>query len=330
MATPTMVTVNGTLNPVLEATKVYFEVLEPVRYGAGPDVLLPVTYEADVAADGTFSIPLPGTNDPQWSPIGWSYKVTVRGPNVFFEFYSELPYDAGTFRFSNMLPLVAPTEGALYAAIGHVHEGSGTAVAWTEVTGKPATFPPSAHDHDDRYFTETEVTTLLSGKAATGHTHDEGGGTASTVVKRAKVTSGNIVPQPSVGVWSLLTGSPILSIPAAVGDYVAFDFPMLMYGPSGSTTFLDLAVVVGGVAVRYHSTDTATPALEGSPSLYPTPSTFRAYGPVFEFVVTSGDLDSGNVNVRFAIKGPGVGTIYASTDYPLKWRAINHGPVSVS
>jgi hypothetical protein len=240
--------------------------------------------------------------------------------------------------------------------------GSGTGSDWADITSKPTTFPPSDHDHV--IADTTGLQAALDAKAASSHGHaiadttglqtaldakaaltvtdaldtrvdaleaaPGGGGGTTIVVKRAKVTSGNIVPQASVGVWSLLTGSPVLTIPAAVGDYVAFDFPALLYGPSGSTTFLDLAVVVSGSPVRYQSTDTATPALEGSPSLYPVPSSFRAYGPTFEFVVTSGDLDSGNVNVRFAIKGPGVGTIYASTDYPLKWRAINYGEASVS
>jgi hypothetical protein len=34
--------------------------------------------------------------------------------------------------------------------------GSSTSVAWADVTGKPSTFAPSAHTHDDRYYTETE------------------------------------------------------------------------------------------------------------------------------------------------------------------------------
>lgn len=38
---------------------------------------------------------------------------------------------------------------ALYKAIGYVP-------SWAEITGKPTTFPPDAHNHDDRYFTETE------------------------------------------------------------------------------------------------------------------------------------------------------------------------------
>lgn len=37
--------------------------------------------------------------------------------------------------------------------------------AWTDVTGKPATFPPDAHNHDDRYYTESEIITLLGGYA---------------------------------------------------------------------------------------------------------------------------------------------------------------------
>lgn len=36
---------------------------------------------------------------------------------------------------------------------------------WTSIANKPATFAPSAHNHDDLYYTETEVDTLLTGKA---------------------------------------------------------------------------------------------------------------------------------------------------------------------
>lgn len=32
----------------------------------------------------------------------------------------------------------------------------GGSVAWADITGKPASFTPSPHNHDDRYYTETE------------------------------------------------------------------------------------------------------------------------------------------------------------------------------
>lgn len=40
-------------------------------------------------------------------------------------------------------------------------------VAWAN-TNHPSTFPPSAHNHDDRYYTESEIDSKLSGKQASG------------------------------------------------------------------------------------------------------------------------------------------------------------------
>ena len=48
---------------------------------------------------------------------------------------------------------------------------------WANITDKPSTFTPSAHTHDDRYFTESEINSKLSGYqpkgsyAAASHTH---------------------------------------------------------------------------------------------------------------------------------------------------------------
>ncbi len=45
------------------------------------------------------------------------------------------------------------------------------AVPWDGITGKPDTFQPSTHNHDDRYYTESEMNTKLNGKANSSHTH---------------------------------------------------------------------------------------------------------------------------------------------------------------
>jgi hypothetical protein len=51
-------------------------------------------------------------------------------------------------------------------------EGSGVST-WEELEGKPSTFPPSTHNHDDLYFTEAEVATALGAKSDVGHNHND-------------------------------------------------------------------------------------------------------------------------------------------------------------
>ena len=46
-------------------------------------------------------------------------------------------------------------------------------VPWGGITGKPSTFTPSGHTHDDRYYTESETDTKLSTKSNVGHHHDD-------------------------------------------------------------------------------------------------------------------------------------------------------------
>jgi hypothetical protein len=49
---------------------------------------------------------------------------------------------------------------------------SADAAPWAGITGKPTTFPPETHAHDDLYYTESEVDTALAGKASATHDHD--------------------------------------------------------------------------------------------------------------------------------------------------------------
>lgn len=47
------------------------------------------------------------------------------------------------------------------------------AVPWSGVSGKPSTYTPSSHTHDDRYYTESEINSKLSWKANSSHTHSK-------------------------------------------------------------------------------------------------------------------------------------------------------------
>lgn len=46
------------------------------------------------------------------------------------------------------------------------YASSAGAVAWGNISGKPSTYAPSSHTHDDRYYTESEMDTKLNAKAA--------------------------------------------------------------------------------------------------------------------------------------------------------------------
>lgn len=103
-----------------------------------------------------------------------------------------------------------------WSSAGEVKVGSATnadAVPWSGVTGKPSTFTPSSHTHDDRYYTETEMDSKLSGKANSSHTHSKSQITdfpssmpASDVYAWAKASS-----KPSYS-WSEISNKP--SIPS--------------------------------------------------------------------------------------------------------------------
>ena len=67
--------------------------------------------------------------------------------------------------------LAAKMDKATYDADGDGVVDRAAAAPWSGITGKPSTFAPSTHNHDDRYYTESEMNTKLNGKANSSHTH---------------------------------------------------------------------------------------------------------------------------------------------------------------
>src|SRR6185369_8143338 len=112
MATPTLVTVNGALNPLLKAEKVIFRIPTTLRYTLGPDVILPGDQlSTAVPSNGVFTLPVYGTNDPNWSPANWTYTVVIEGDDVRVEYSAQVPYNAGTINFSAILPAQSASLG---------------------------------------------------------------------------------------------------------------------------------------------------------------------------------------------------------------------------
>lgn len=66
--------------------------------------------------------------------------------------------------------------------------GTASAVPWNGISGKPGSFVPSAHTHDDRYYTEAEANNLLNGRLSIS-----GGTVTGNVTVNGTLTAANVV-----------------------------------------------------------------------------------------------------------------------------------------
>lgn len=150
-----------------------------------------------------------------------------------------------------------------------------------------------------------------------------GGGAPPVAVVAGRVSTGNVTPQNTSGTVQVLTGGPTFAIAAVVGDRVRADLTYLT--ERNINTFYDLAVIVGGAAVRYCTTGTATPPVEGDPGMYPDQPSFQGRPGPFSFTVESGDLSGGNVTIGFVVLSTGGGQLFANTPFPLRYTLTNYG-----
>jgi hypothetical protein len=148
-----------------------------------------------------------------------------------------------------------------------------------------------------------------------------GGGTATTFA-RSYVAGGDIIPG-AAGSFTPIAGLTI-ALAAVAGDNVEVALSCL-FNQTG-TDFFDLVVLVAGAIVRYGSTGTSSPTVagEGDPSMYPVNgATLIRTTSIYSLAVASGDLSGGTVTFGLAFKGSGSGKVFASTNYPLRWRVRN-------
>ena len=148
------------------------------------------------------------------------------------------------------------------AISGHTH-------SWTGITDKPTSFPPSTHNHDDRYYTEEEVDTLLVGKSNTGHEHPEYENVAETdptvpahvkSILSSDITEWNTAYDKRVtGINISGTDTKTINISFADGTSVSGSFPDLQ-GTGGVETETD-PKGLAGLAVTGTTTKTITATL---------------------------------------------------------------------
>jgi hypothetical protein len=128
MALPKLITYRQTFlrpNGQPEQGFVRFEVPGFVRDSASDDVMAPGALTAALV-DGDVTLQVPSTDDPAWSPQGWTYKVTVSLSSGTAEPIDvAVPYDSPNDELDLLLPVPADS-GELYAPVAHTHTGFAT------------------------------------------------------------------------------------------------------------------------------------------------------------------------------------------------------------
>ena len=135
------------------------------------------THAASDIASGTLGVARGGTGASTFASGSFlqgngTGAVTTRTPGQVLS-------DIGAAAASHSHPISDVTN--LQSAL-NAKQDSATAFdgAYSSLSGIPSTFAPAAHNHDDRYYTESEADNLLGGKANTSHTHAAGDITSGT------------------------------------------------------------------------------------------------------------------------------------------------------
>lgn len=183
----TYVHATGDTSGVVEQGKVTFE--GPFRLVSTSDnvIMTPAKVEVPLNSSGALDIYLPATNDPDWGPINFTYKVTEQlqygGTNTY---NIELPYDlaGGVVNLADLAPLPADGQpGILYVTTSGGGGGGGSGTV-TQVNGQN----PDGSGH-------VTLVPANIGAAASVHTHGAGDITSGTLaIARIPVgtTSGTV------------------------------------------------------------------------------------------------------------------------------------------
>jgi hypothetical protein len=209
MSIPTLITITGTVRDKTGPLAGYlvFASQTLVRDDASNDVMVPQEIIVSVGADGELSAAIPATNDPGFSPSGWTWEVRPHFPGWRTPFSVAVPYDApgGTLNLSDLAPVPPDGTAALYALYNHTHAGGGggsvspattvtdeTTYAVAKAVGASALYARGDHTHG----TPTAPTAASVGAATTAHTHtgvyDPAG--TSTAAIAAHVAAGDPHP----------------------------------------------------------------------------------------------------------------------------------------
>jgi hypothetical protein len=214
---------------------------------------------------------------------------------------------------------------ALDSVTGVAEIGAKNSLSNVQVSGRRATpgAPTTGTWAAGDTVQDSSGTWFLCTVGGTPGTWVRGGG---PIVSFGYVTAGD---QTLTNVGATRTVVPTLgafTIPAVAGDRIEIQLSFLAV--LAGINHLDIAVITSGTQVRYASTGTGTPAVEGDPNMYRASGATEVRGSgLFNFTAAAGDIAGGNVTFGLVYHGTGTtSTVFASTNYPFRWSAKNFGP----
>lgn len=168
---------------------------------------------------------------------------------------------------------------------------------------------------------------IINNLLVTGTATGPFGGGSTVTWTRGRITTGDVDQGDTAGAWAAVAGITFTSPTAVAGDVLDASVSFMFEAAPAAGHFYDMAIVVAGTPVVYSSSGTNTPALEGDPSLYRSPETYRASGWTWNLEVTAPMISAGAVTFQLYGKGGAVtnSTIFASANYPFRWRVGNYG-----
>lgn len=126
MALPTLITVHGKFikpNGAPEQGVVSFKSDVYSLSSETDTIMVPGNVSGYLASDGTITLTLPATNDPEWTPAGWTYTFIAQFSQAFYTYEVVIPFDApgGSLSITELVPASSSGNNSLYAPYNHSH-----------------------------------------------------------------------------------------------------------------------------------------------------------------------------------------------------------------
>jgi hypothetical protein len=131
VARPTLITVAGQLLKVdgtPEIGTITFAAGVYSLYSHDSVAQVPSRMSVALDANGNFEIDVPATDDPDWSPVNWTYTLIIKLANDYSIYEVSIPYDTpgGMLSLAELIPTGAgpgPIDPGNYAPLVHTHSG---------------------------------------------------------------------------------------------------------------------------------------------------------------------------------------------------------------